>query len=66
MKTWSVHGCARDPDCQQLGVIHRYYLHTKWGSLIIASRRDSWTQAWLPFWGYMDRLRLPVVWHPKG
>lgn len=64
MNDWNIHACWRDPDCQQLGRVHRLYVNTPVGSLIIGYRRDSWAQVWLPFRRYVDRFS-PVVWHPR-
>ena len=59
-----VHQCARDPDCVREDAPNRLYVHTPWGSLIIALDRDSTTQLWLPGRGYTQTWSA-VVWHPR-
>ena len=67
MSKWlSVHNCRWDASClaKESVTPNRLYVHTHWGSLIVALDRDSATQAWLPFKGYIDAW-WPVVWHPR-
>ena len=60
---WGIHFCDLDETCRQNGASHRVSLFTPWGSLIIGLTPDSWTQAWLPVYGYQE-FWSPVVWHP--
>lgn len=66
MSPFNIHICRWDPECRLLegNQADRVYLNTPLGSLIVALERDSWTQGWLPFKGYIDSW-WPVVWHPK-
>jgi len=64
MKSFRVHHCARDPDCQREGAPNRWYWHTPFGSLIVGLDWESRTQLWLPFKGYTWQW-WPVVWHPS-
>jgi glycosyltransferase involved in cell wall biosynthesis len=64
-KSWRIHQCARDPECRAEGAPNRLYVHTPWGSLIVALDHDSTTQVWLPGVGYTRRW-APIVWHPKA
>jgi hypothetical protein len=62
--TWGYHNCTTAPDCRLEGAPPRLYLHTPWGSLVVALGRLGTTQLWLPWRGYTWRW-WPVVWHPK-
>lgn len=65
VKRWGVHACFLDGHCREYGAPRRLHLFAPWGQLIVAMGRDSWTQAWLPLWGY-QRWWAPVVWHPSS
>jgi len=72
---WGLHFCPWDPDCRQFTSARRLYIHTPWGSLIIAFTGGSMTQLWLPWKtrnpGASDgksnysRWWSPIVWHPR-
>jgi hypothetical protein len=64
---WGIHNCARDPQCRadDPHPPNRLYLHTPWGSFILALDWSARTQLWLPFRGYTDWW-APLVWHPRA
>lgn len=74
MGNWGLHFCPLDRDCRRFGPSSRLYVHTPWGSLIIAFTWASRTQLWLPWktrnpWvpegkAYYSRWFSPIVWHP--
>lgn len=71
---WGLHLCQLDRHCRQFGAPPRIYLHTPWGSLILAYAPSGMSQLWLPWktnvpWdsGRSNHSRWwsPIAWHPR-